>query len=229
MNLSLLYRKITNRWKKIRLQPIRVFCLHHVTNQFDASSMNEGDWMALDDFKSKVQSMRQSGVRFISLAEAYRMLESNIFRFKKCAVLAFDDGYASLKEVLPWLEDNKIQAVLFVNGKYLDGVSYRKNPNEQYLSQDEVFALNSPYIEIGSHGWEHTDASVMSTEDFVNHINLNVQLLKKHTRYIPFHAYTWGKHTNDTDYILQSLSIIPVYIDGMKNYNENNIIHRELL
>lgn len=223
-------RKVRNRWKKFRLQPIHVYCLHHVCAEYNAESMNKGDWMQIDEFKAKVQSMQQDGVVFISLTEAYAKLKNDKLRNHKYAVLTFDDGYASLKEILPWLENQKIPATLFINGKYLDGKSYRKNPNEKYLTKEELFSITSPLIEVGSHGWEHTDASQMSKDKFEDEsIERNMRLLSVHPRYIPFHAYTWGRHTTDTDAYLLSNDIIPVCIDGMKNYNEPIVLHRELL
>ena len=220
--------KIKRICLKLRLQPIRVYCMHHVCDKFDAESMNKGDWMQIDEFKQKVQTMQQDGVEFISLTEAYKHICNDWFRYKKFAVLTFDDGYATLKEVLPWLSDRQISVTLFVNGKYLDGKSYRKNPKEQYLTKGELFALTSPLIEIGSHGWEHTDASKMSMDEFKLSISQNIELLHAHPRYIPFHAYTWGKHNGMTDSFLRSKNIIPVYINGMSNYSEQQVIHREL-
>ncbi len=213
---------------KLRLQPIRVFCLHHVCAEFDAESMNPGDWMQIDEFKSKIQSMRSNGVMFISLSEAYHHICKDWIRSRKYAVLTFDDGYASLKEILPWLEEQHIPTTMFINGKYLDGQSYRKNPKEQYLTQDELFALISPLVEIGSHGWEHTDARAISEDAFCESMEKNIQLLSTHLQYIPFHAYTWGRYTSTTNKILQSMLIVPVVIDGGKNYNDKNAIHREL-
>ena len=135
---------IKRKLLKLRLQPIHVFCLHHVSQTFDAESMNKGDWMQIDEFKSKVMALLQDGVEFISLTYAYTHICKDMFRLKKYAVLTFDDGYASLNEILPWLEGQNIPATLFINGKYLDGKSYRDNPKEQYLNKEELFALTSP-------------------------------------------------------------------------------------
>lgn len=228
MTISIFIRKVRNRWKKFRLQPIRVYCLHHVCAKYDAESMNRGDWMGIADFKTKVLSMRHSGVRFISLTDAHRHICDDYVRCRKYAVISFDDGYASLKEILPWLEEQHIPATLFINGKYLDGKSYRKNPKERYLTKEDVWTLTSPLIEIGSHGWEHTDATQMSAKEFQQSVELNIELLHIHPRYIPFHAYTWDKHTEETDAVLRTSHIIPANVDGM-NYNETNVIHRELL
>lgn len=213
----------------LRLQPIRVYCLHHVCAEFDAESMNVGDWTQIDEFKDKVQAMRQKGVEFISLSKAYTHIVHDVFRTRKYAVLTFDDGYASLKEVLPWLQEQHIPATLFINGKYLDGKSYRKNPKEQYLTKDELFAMTSPLIEIGSHGWEHKDATMMSLEDFKTYIDTNLELLQNHPCFAPFHAYTYGFHNNDEDDYLQKKKLSSVLVDGQYNYNCRKFLHRELL
>lgn len=221
--------RIKRKWMKLRLQPIRVFCLHHVCETFDAESMNKGDWMQIDEFKAKVLSMQQNGVEFISLTDAYKHICNDYVRCKKYTVLAFDDGYASLKEILPWLAEWHIPATLFINGKYLDGKSYRENPRERYLTTDELWGLTSHLIEIANHGWEHIRVTEMSENEFRTSVGLNVQLLSTHPNYIPFWAYTYGTHTDYTDSFLQIKHIVPVYVDGQKNFNDTNVIHRELL
>ena len=227
--LTEIIAKIRRKWMKLRLQPIRVFCLHHVCERFDAESMNVGDWMQIDEFKSKVLAIQQDGVEFISLSDAYAKLTHDKFRKHQYAVLTFDDGYASLKEILPWLKEQRIPVTLFINGKYLDGKSYRKNPNEKYLTNEELFSLISPLIEIGSHGWEHKRATEMTSEEFAESLSCNNGLLSEHPNYIPFWAYTYGSHSNNTDDYLHHQGLVPLYIDGMKNYNEIKVIHRELL
>lgn len=211
------------------LQPIRVYCLHHVCAEFDPESMNRGDWMQTDDFKQKVQALRQEGVEFISMKDAYRHICEDNVRCKKYAVLTFDDGYASLKEILPWMEEQKIPAMLFINGRYLDGKSYRKNPKEQYLTKDELWALTSPMIEIGHHGWEHNKTTAMTDAEFVESVERNMSALHNHPNYIPFWAYTYGNHTDVSDEYLRTHGIVPIYIDGKKNYNNSTIVHRELM
>lgn len=224
-----IWTRICRKWMKIRLQPIHVFCLHHVCGAFDAESMNQGDWMQIDEFKNKVLALRQRGVEFIALTEAYNKITNDKFRNHKYVVLTFDDGYASLKEILPWLEEQQIPATLFINGKYLDGKSYRKNPKEKYLTKDELFALTSPLIEIANHGWEHIHVSEMSEDEFRTSVEQNVNLLSTHPNYIPYWAYTYGIYNDFTENHLREQHLIPVYVDGEKNYNDKLKLHRELL
>lgn len=228
MKLDIVHR-IKRKLMKMRLQPIRVYCLHHVCTEFDAGCMHECDWIQIDEFKKKVVSLLYEGVEFISLKEAYCHIRKDGVRFKKYAVLTFDDGYESLKEILPWLEEQNIPMILFINGKYLDGKSYRNNPKEQYLTKEQLWAMTSPLIEIGHHGWEHIRVTEQTEDEFAKSIVRNVNLLKGHPNYVPFWAYTYGVHTDKTDAYLHAEQIVPVYVDGMKNYNEAKVVHRELL
>lgn len=225
----MLLHKVRRKLLHVCLQPIRVFCLHHVCEQFDSDAMCACDWMTLDEFKKKINVLRSQGYQFISLTAAYEYLKKDWFRRKKYAVLTFDDGYKSLKEILPWLEEQKIPATLFINGKYLDGESYRETPKEQYLTYDELFALTSTLIEIGHHGWEHKSVNEMSEAELIDSMQKNIEILSSHPRYIPFWAYTWGQHTEDTDICLKQVGIIPIIITGHGNYNFNGPIDRELL
>jgi peptidoglycan/xylan/chitin deacetylase (PgdA/CDA1 family) len=185
--------------------------------------------MALDEFKKKINVLRSQGYQFISLTAAYEYLKKDWFRRKKYAVLTFDNGYKSLKKILPWIEEQKIPATLFTNGKYLDGESYRETPKEQYLTYDELFALTSTLIEIGHHGWEHKSVNEMSEAELIDSMQKNIEILSSHPRYIPFWAYTWGQHTEDTDICLKQVGITPIIITGHGNYNFNGPIDRELL
>ncbi|MBR6550659.1 MAG: polysaccharide deacetylase family protein [Paludibacteraceae bacterium] len=214
---------------KLRLEPIRVFCLHHVCEHFDADTMYPCDWMALDAFKKKISELRNQGYQFISLTVAYEHLKKDWFRRKKYAVLTFDDGYKSLNEVLPWLEEQQIPATLFINGKYLDGKSYRETSKEQYLTYDELFSLTNPLIEIGHHGWEHTVATEMTEEELLVSLQKNIEILSSHPRYIPFWAYTYGIHDKNSDVIIKHTNLIPILVAGSKNYQWKENIDRELM
>ena len=224
-----LYHKIKRKWIKLRLQPIRVFCLHHVCEQFDADTMHACDWMALDEFKKQINELRNQGYQFISLTAAYEHLKKDKFRCKKYAVLTFDDGYKSLTEVLPWLQKQQIPTTLFINGKYLDSRSYRETPKEQYLTYDELFALTSPLIEIGHHGWEHKSVNEMSEAELIESIQKNIEILSSHPRYIPFWAYTYGICSDNVKHMIKKNGINSVMLSGSMNYNNSVCIDRESL
>lgn len=223
-----LLSKLRRWFLKLRLHPIHVFCLHHVCEQFDADAMYACDWVAMDEFKQKIIALRNQGYQFISLTKAYYHLKKDYFRRKKYAVLTFDDGYKSLKEVLPWLEEQQIPVTLFINGKYLDGKSYRVTSKEQFLTSDELYALISPLIEIGHHGWEHKSVKEMTEEELIDSLQKNIEILSSHPRYIPFWAYTYGIHDQNSDVTLYKNGMTLVLVNGGKNYKWKGCIAREL-
>lgn len=221
--------KIFIKIRKLLLQPIYVYCFHHVCSKYDKDSMNKSDWMLIDDFKNNISCLYSEGYEFISLSDAYKHISRDIFRCKRYVVITFDDGYASLKEILPWLQENKIPVTLFINGKYLDNLSYRDTPKEKYLNKDELFSFDGPLIEIGNHGWEHKDSCKMASYEFECSVLKNIEILSHHPRYVPFWAYTWGKHNAQTDEVLQQHGLIPVLVDGNHNYNDCQCVHRLVL
>ena len=241
--------KLTDRISRyflhhIRFAPIRVFCLHHIADVHDPNICNKSDWISTSHFKAMINHLLES-YTFISLSEAHEKLKHDLFRRKSYAVLTFDDGYLSPLSSLHWLEDKGIPYTLFLNAKYLDGKtisphilrrvedsipSRAKNDisTKLYLTEEDLYKLSQVHSSFGSHGFEHLDASQMSTEVFVSQIEMNLQVLTQYKQYIPFHAYTWGRHTTETDMLLNNKGLIPVLIDGEKNYNDSNCIHREL-
>lgn len=223
--------KICRTLLQLRLRPIRVFCFHHVSYSFDESTMKCGDWLPTDVFKQKVNNLRKERYKFISLPEACEKLKHDAFRFRKYAVLTADDGWASVRNILPWLNEQQIPVTLFLNPAYLDGKHYREKKTEQYLTWDEVEKLASKYplVTIGSHGWEHIEAKEQTTDEFANNVDLSVQKLCALSSYIPFFAYPYGRNQKWADKVLEEKGLIPVYVNGLKNYIDNLSINRELL
>lgn len=215
-----------------RLQPIHIYCLHHICASFCADSMHSEDWMDIEYFKLRISALRKQGVIFISLSAAYQKLQEDYIRLNKYAVLTFDDGYASLKEILPWVIEQNIPVTLFVNPDYAEGKALRETPSENYLSIADIenyVATSHGLIEIGMHGLQHKDVTTMSEKDFIAFATQSIAATSKINGFIPFWAYTWGRHTAMTDRILQANNIIPVLMDGMRNFNVKSHIHRELL
>lgn len=244
----MILNKVIRRLKKLyvysRLRPIRVFCLHQISTIYDPIRCYDIDWVSTNDFQSVINSLSLN-YTFISLTEAKQKLERDWIRRKRYAVLTFDDGYASIYPSLEWLEQRGIPFTLFINAKYLDGYSCSPHILEHarkhvesisdsevvkglYLSEVDLSERATHLCQIGSHGYEHLDATMLSPSDFAVQISVNQTILGRFSNFVPFHAYTWGNHTKETDRILHEMRITPVMMDGQKNYNDSTIIHREL-
>lgn len=215
---------------KLRLQPFRVLCFHQVSDRFDEKTMYAQDWISTSDFQNIVHRFQAEGYRFISLPEAHDKLANDKFRKNKYVVLTADDGWASLKNILPWLNEQGIPVTLFLNPAFFDGKHYRIQEGEKYLSAEEVQNLHKQYplLTIGSHGWEHVDASRQNIEEFRDSVIRSAKYLSKLPNYIPFFAYTWGRCTEQTNQLLNEMGITPLVIKGGVNYNDSRIIDREI-
>lgn len=226
-----LIHKIKRKWMKMRLQPIRVLCFHQVSDAFDESYMERGDWLRTDVFKQRIEGLQQEGYVFISLPEAQEKMKRDRIRCKKYVVLTADDGWATLRNVLPWLNEQQIPVTLFLNPAYLDGKHYRDSEKEEYLTEVEVRNLHKQYplVTVGSHGWDHVAATRQTEEEFRESIKRAKTYLSELPNYIPYYAYTWGWRNAKTNGILAEDGMIQVNMDGEMNYNDHNVIHRELL
>lgn len=222
--------RIKRKWMKFRLQPIRVYCFHQTSETFDESTMYSGDWTQIEQFKRNIEQLKKQ-YTFIPLREAHQKLQHDAVRCKRYAVLTADDGWASLKNILPWLAEQQIPVTLFVNPAYLTGEQTRENGMRGLLTKAELKDLLDKYqnITIGSHGWDHTLTTEMDINDFGKCLQKCQTYLQKIGKYVPFYAYPCGKHNKYHDDCLYQEGIVPVYINGQKNYRYDGGIHRELL
>lgn len=238
-----LIHRIRRKLMKIRLQPIRVFCFHHVSDVRDPLVCQEEDWTQLDQFKRNIEHLLQDHT-FISLSEACDKLQHDKIRSRKYAVLTTDDGLTSVLNVIPWLEEMKIPLTLFINTRYLDGdklkpvhqkwlhelapdADEKEIAKRMYLSKEQIWALNSPYIEIGMHGHEHWNVPQIKEEQFEEDMHMCIGKLCNHPRFISKYAYPWGRATKESLSFLKDEGVVPVLVNGGENYQWEGYVDRE--
>ncbi len=226
-----IWSKIKRKLLHLRLQPIRVFCFHQVSETFDPTTMWDCDWTETEQFKQNILHLKKQ-YKFISLTSAKEKLEHDIYRRKKYAVLTADDGWASLKNIIPWLVENQIPVTLFVNPAYLDGKHYQERETEKLLSKEDIEIWSKTwrnYISIASHGWIHVKVSELSLDQFEQSVLDSEKSLADISTKIPYFAFTYGIFTKNCVEVLREHSLCPVLIDGEKNYKDDGYIHRECL
>ena len=227
---------------KLRLQPIRVFCFHQVSDEYAPLTMWEEDWTQTELFKRNIQNLKERGYTFISLPEAYFKLKNDSFRREKYAVLTADDGFKSMLNILPWLIEQRIPVTLFVNPKYIleegigENVQNRLKmtgaiiDNKVYLSAVDIVELQSPYITFAHHGYGHLDEWDMNEETFTQNLTQCIEAMQRNfPNVIPFYAHTYGHAKREYDAILYKHGLTPVYVSGNCNYNDALHIDRELI
>ena len=152
MWVSRIGKAIRKRYTQWCQKPIEVFLFHAVSDEFDERRNKRIDWSQTEDFKNRIYLLKRK-YRFISLDEAYGRLRKDRPRWRRYAVLTCDDGFASVLDVLPFLEQEQVPVTLFINPKYLDGVSRREGYaiDPQYLTRNQLWSLDSPLVTIGMH------------------------------------------------------------------------------
>lgn len=225
-----LQRIVHRKWLKFRLRPIHVYCFHQVSDVFDPDTMWEVDWTRTDAFKSKILELKKK-YTFVPLTEAFRHIANDKFRLKKYAALTADDGWASIKNILPWLAEQGIPVTLFLNPLYLDGKHFQSRSTEKFLTREEVATLvrsYKPFITIASHGWSHTRCLEMSDEEFMDCVDKAEKDLAEMEGKLPFYAFTYGHYRYSQFRYLQSRSLVPVLVAGEMNYH-STCVFRECI
>lgn len=220
-------RKIKKKYAKRFRKPIEVFLFHAVTDEYDEKRNMLMDWSQTDDFKKHIRALKRRYV-FISLEEAYRKLNSRSPRWRRYAALTCDDGFSSVLDVLPFLKKEGIPVSLFINPKYLDGVSCREGyaENQRYITHDQLWALTSPLVTVGMHGYEHDDSTKKTAEEFGRSVEKCIEMLQSHPRFIPYYAYTGGRHSDLTQQILHQKGVVPLMVRGKSNKKYDGAIER---
>ncbi len=241
--MKLFIQKIQRKLLHLRLQPIHVFCFHHVSETYDASYMWKEDWTQTDVFKRNIQNLKEQGYTFISLSDAQKKLKHDRFRCKRYAVLTADDGFRSLLNIVPWLKEQNIPVTLFVNPNYimenrigeniqncLDQSKTKVSSDEIYLKMNDIESMHSPLITFAYHGYEHMDEWKIDERKFTQNLTQCIETMQRDfPNVIPFYAHTYGHATKGYDAILHEYGLTPVYVSGNSNYNDASNIDRELI
>lgn len=219
--------RVKKEYAKHFRKPIEVFLFHAVSEEYDEKKNMQMDWSQTEDFKNHIRALK-SRYDFISLEEAYSKLNSNKPRCRRYAVLTCDDGFSSVLDVLPFLEEERIPVTLFINPKYLDGVSHREGyaENPEYITHAQLWSLTSPLVTVGMHGYEHDKVTTMTAEEFDGSVEKCREILQTHPRFIPYYAYTWGLYNELTQQILQQKGIVPLLANGWSNKKYKGAINR---
>jgi len=241
MGIMELINKIKRVWMRLRLQPIRVLCFHEI-GEFCAGS---SDWVPTDYLQRTLLKFQEEGYTFIPLISAYKKICHDKFRKHKYAVLTADDGLACQMDIFPWLKEHDIPITLFLNITSVEqskcGLPYKawfkltpaqdaQFAKEIYFDEQTLKSFDAQHISIGSHGYAHNEPITdMSLDAFIQDVDKCVGKFSNFPSYVPFYAYLYGAHNNETDKVLHDRNLVPMYMDGLLNYNDPTKIHRESL
>lgn len=231
MKISSIPKRVSRLWLSLWYRPIRVFCFHQVSDVFEPDTMWECDWTPTVTFKKNILCLKKK-YTFISLTEAYEHIKRDRIRKSNYAVLTADDGWASLKNILPWLAEQEIPVTLFLNPLYFDGAHHQSRETEQLLSGEEIQEIvntYSPYVSIASHGWKHESCKGLPIGEFEEKARMAELALAGLDGKIPFYAFAYGFYYEEELESLRKMGLTPVLMDGEMNFTNEIGVHRELM
>jgi len=171
--------------------------MYHIIDE-PMNSIEQRLCCTLSQFRSQMQYLKEAGYAVISLSEIARCLNGEAKWPVKAIAITFDDGTSCTYEnALPILQAFNFTASVFMVsnlvGKSNDWLIDAGFPCRKMLTWDELLALDSHGIEIGSHTQSHcklgeVDAARAMLEIKQSKLQLE-QRLGKQVRYF---AYPYG-------------------------------------
>ena len=204
-----LWRKIDKRIIRLRFKPIRVFCIHQVSDELHTLTTCKGDWIQTESFKTSLLNR--------CINDLLPWLEENHIPITLFLNARYLDGQSCSPHIL---RHARMENAEVTEEEVAEGL---------YLTESMLKGMPGDWVTLASHGYEHVNAAKLGLDQFVDQIQKNVMALSQYNSYIPFHAYTWGRRTKKTNDVLEGFNLIPVFMDGQMNYNDPKVIHRELL
>ena len=98
-----------------------------------------------------------------------------------------------------------------------------------YIKLNDLHLFNSPLFSFAYHGYEHLDEREMNTVQFSQNIENCLLQMKQIPNVVPFYAHTYGHTKKGNDVILRKYGLTPVYVSGNVNYDNYEVIDRELI
>ncbi|MCH4169836.1 MAG: polysaccharide deacetylase family protein [Lactobacillus sp.] len=138
--------------------------------------------MLFDEFTKQLDWLIQLGYTIITMAQAYEMLKTNQNSIGKVAVLTFDDGYTSWRQVDSILTERKLSGMFFWAGDNLQANS------------DIATQLVADGFETGNHTAHHMAMGDGQYWPQWAAWNNNKDALSNLNTEINFCAYPFGSH-----------------------------------
>lgn len=185
---------------------ISIFCYH---------SIADNDWrfsVSPHVFKQQILSLMHDGYTFVTLTDVYKHITGEKKLVKPSVCICFDDGYADLVEIAPFLTKHGIYPSLFVLSDPSDANRIELDNTQKLLTTDQIKELNKLGWEIGSHTATHPDLLKMNATDLEKEIVLSKKRLESDLVCdVQFIAYPKGRYNQK----VLDLAIKAGYIMGL--------------
>lgn len=170
----------------------------------------------IEDFKSQIDLVKSSGIKFISHKEFEEFV--NVNNSDKKILLTIDDGFSSFyNKAWPILKKEKIPFIIFVNTESVGSSGYM---NWEELKEISKF----DFVHIGNHSHSHEYLADKNDEEIKKDLEISMKLFKEKLNHKTiFFAYPFGEYKNSYKKIVQNLGFTYAFgqhsgvIDSTKN------------
>jgi peptidoglycan/xylan/chitin deacetylase (PgdA/CDA1 family) len=140
------------------------------------------------EFDRQLRYLQEQGYTTISLAEMTAAFAGQAQLPAKPIVITFDDGYQdNYTTALPILRKYNMKATVFVIAGSVG--------QAEYLTWDEIAAMQAQNTEIGAHTLNHLNLSELPLDQQVHEVTASRQILTQHLgSAVDFMAYPFGKY-----------------------------------
>lgn len=155
-------------------------------------------------FTRQLAWLRRVGVSFVRMRDLLAWLKGTHELPRRAAVLTFDDAYASVAEhAFPILERGRTPCAIFVIAGLIGRTSnlygHRGGKPLRHLDTSELKALlGSGLVEIGSHGYTHSNLASAPSDELAIEVIEAKQLLERTLDIaVPYFAYPGGAASDE--------------------------------
>ncbi len=179
-----------------------ILTYHHIRHYANPKDrMGERLSVSPEAFAAQLDWLQKSGYQTLTIDQALALLRAPMTPAKKYVVLTFDDGYEdAFAQALPILQEHAMTGVFYIVSDFLG--------KPDYLTADQVKALDQAGMDMESHTAHHADLAKMKAKDVEGEIGRCVQALASLLGHpIRHFAYPYGHYNQGVLTAVQRLKI----------------------
>jgi len=185
-------------WSRVGTQGVPILAYHQVTSEIvdDEDEMHYS--VSPEEFAEQLNYLKNKGYQSVSLHDVFEAREGRAQLPAKPIVLTFDDGYKDNYTVaLPIMEQYGFSGTVFI---IVNSVG-----ESEYLSWDEIRAMQQRHTEIGSHTLNHVSLRDTPLPEKRQEIAESKQLIENQIgQRVEFFAYPYGSYDQESFSLLRS-------------------------
>ena len=162
----------------------------------------------LMNFLKQIDFLKKNGYKIVSTKEVISYIKGEKELPPRSVCLTFDDGYYDTYEsVFSVLKEYNVPAAIFLSTKYMVSNNSKEIDlavGKRFLSWGEIREMAGGGVNFGSHGYDHCDLTLLSTNESFGEILRSKYLIEENvpgkTRYF---SYPYGRYDRKTQLLVK--------------------------